>query len=170
MKKFLMAAGAGALLVGAQAAVSAAYNPLDRADTASKDVVSARVVPTATTAGREYTAFADRPVRFDAAPDEVNTARPESGPVIADRLSAKPGPDTRGREPVVADHVSAEPTSYNSLISEATTDSPRENYSRYWGCYFRGSCGDYGISPGVGVGLGVAAVAIAVASDDGESD
>lgn len=173
MKNLLIAAGAGALLVVAQTAVSAAHNPLDRVGATAKDLVAARVLATETTAGPDYTAFADRPVRFDAGLDEVNTAKPEGEP-IAGRSPAKPGPDTGAREPVVADRLSSEPTSYNSLISQSTTPSPKGTYSRYWGCYFGGpgcrSYGNFGAPPGAVVGLGFAAIAIAVVADDSESD
>lgn len=152
MNKFLIAAGAGALLIVAQTAVSAAYNPLDRVSAAAKvDVTAPAPAATATIAERDYTAFADTLVRADAASDEVKTARPAN-------------------EPVVADRVSGEPTSYNSLITQATTQSELEAYAQEYGEFLRcgyGFCGNWAYIP---IGSVAAYAAYEIIDDGGDSD
>lgn len=154
MNRFLIAAGVGALLIVAQTAVSATYNPLDRVDATAKDVVAAPVAPAATAAtstDRGYTAFADKPVRFDAGLYEVTTEKPAT-------------------EPVVSDRVSAEPTSYNSLITQATTPSELEAYVQEYGRFLECGYGFCGGAPYVPIGLGIGALAYGFSNDNGETD
>lgn len=152
MNKFLIAAGAGALLIVAQTAVSAAYNPLDRVSAAAKvDVTAPAPAATATIAERDYTAFADTLVRADAASEEVKTARPAN-------------------EPVVADRVSGEPTSYNSLITQATTQSEFEAYVRDYNEFLECGYGTCGGWPYIPIALGIGTAAWAISDDGGDSD
>lgn len=94
MKKFLIAAGVGALLVVAQTAVSAAYNPLDRLSEAAKRETSTPAPAVAKTISRGSTAFTPVDMASDGpilGSGEIVTSPPAPTAPVIDRVSGETG-------------------------------------------------------------------------------
>ncbi|MFN4092448.1 MAG: hypothetical protein ACK4FG_06095 [Brevundimonas sp.] len=174
MKKLLIAAGAGALLVVAQAAVSAAYNPLDRVDaTAKGDVAAAPVAPTAKSVNRPATTFDAAYTPLDMASgnpvfgsDELTAGAPRREIPVTDRLSGE-----TGRYNLALDAVSEQETCAKRFGpgGDKGKVAPVDSFLAKIKCERVER--PYPLPPEVAVpGLTILAVTGVVASDSGKSD
>lgn len=170
MKKFLIAAGVGALLVVAQTAVSAVYNPLDRVG----DAAVAPVAPAAQSMSRPAMAFDAPYAPVDLAvgdstfgSEEITAPSPRREIPVTDRVSG-----STGRYNLALDAVTEEETCVKGGDTVKFAKATPVNGKWAGKCQAEDSpISATNWNPGYLIpGLGALAVAATVASDSGETD
>lgn len=174
MKKFLIAAGIGALLVVAQSAISAIYNPLDRV------VGNAAVAPVASAArslNPPATAFDTPYAPLDLASgdlafgsDEITAPQPRREDPVTDRVSGAAGRYNQALDAVSENEACVKntwpltgKTSKIPLPRSKCLDGPRQT----WQDVPAGSSIRY---PVMIIGAAIVATAVVVTNDSGVSD
>jgi hypothetical protein len=151
-KKLLIAAGVGALVIVAQTAVSAAINPLERANETAAPVASESRVEVAS--ARAF-AVSETPARVSETPARIDSSA----------LSAGNAPAPRTGEARVADRVAATPPSYNMALSAASRQSAITCYYKPDACKDDTSKSATTTLAATGVGIAL----IALVQDGGQS-